>query len=157
MPKGVYRRPSVRERFWAKVSRTDGCWLWTGRLFGGGYGSLRVDGRRLLAHRVSWMLHFGEAPDDMCVCHRCDVRHCINPEHLFLGTHQANTLDAVAKGRFPKGETQGRSKLTESDVRDIRLRYESGVIGGNALAREYGLAQRTVWDVIQRKHWKHVA
>lgn len=156
MPKGVYRRPSVAERFWAKVQKTDGCWLWTGRPFGGGYGSLRVDDRRLLAHRVSWQLHFGAPPDDLCVCHKCDVRLCVNPAHLFLGTHQENSLDALAKGRHPRGETQGRAKLREADVLEIRRLHASGV-GGTAISKQYGLASRTVFDILQRKHWKHVA
>lgn len=156
MPKGVYLRASVEQRFFGKVRQTETCWLWTATLFGGGYGSLRVDGKRSLAHRVSWELHCGPIPAGMDVCHRCDVRHCVNPAHLFLGTPQDNTLDAVSKGRHPFGENQGRAKLTESDVVLARQMWAEGTPACR-LARYLGVTSRTMLDALHRKHWKHVA
>lgn len=156
MPKGVYQRESVAARFNQKVNKTDSCWLWTAKLFWSGYGSLRVDGKHVVAHRVAWELHHGPIPNGLEVCHRCDVRHCVNPDHLFLGTRRDNTLDAVAKGRHPRGELQGRAKLTEAQVMEARSMWASGV-PGNHLARRFGVASRTMWDVLYRKHWKHVA
>lgn len=79
-----------------------GCWLW--RATGGRrYGSLFVDGRREQAHRVSWLLHRGKIPDGLHVLHKCDTPLCVNPDHLFLGTHADNMADMKAKGRARSG------------------------------------------------------
>ena len=95
----------VLSRFNAKWTPDPGtgCWLWTASLTGPGYGQFGVKGRVELAHRVSYELHVGAIPDGLCVLHRCDVRHCVNPNHLFLGTHSDNSRDCVSKGRHGNG------------------------------------------------------
>lgn len=116
MPIGVYVRTKKRVyetrplelRFWPKVQKSDGCWLW---IAGGdgktGYGRIR-EGRAgrptLLAHRVAWELTFGPIPDGLFVCHHCDTPRCVRPDHLFLGTSDDNNKNAAAKGRFDKGD-----------------------------------------------------
>lgn len=87
---------------WDKVNFSeDGCWLWTGAVSGGGgYGNIRFEGKQTTPHRVSWILSFGEIPDGLMVCHSCDVRICINPNHLFLGTGSDNKQDEITKGRI---------------------------------------------------------
>jgi hypothetical protein len=107
------------ERFWDKVDRSagdDGCWLWTGRLDRGGYGSVwRGRKKRATpAHKFSFTSLRGEVPKDLQVLHRCDVRNCVNPKHLFLGTIADNMADKTAKGRQLKGEKIKASKLTEA-------------------------------------------
>ena len=100
----------VEERFWEKVQKTDGCWLWTGATIAAGYGELAVGQPRkpLRAHRLSWEMHHGPIPEGLLVLHHCDVRNCVRPEHLFLGTHQDNMADAYAKGRMrPWGWPRG--------------------------------------------------
>jgi len=86
---------SIEERFWAKVEKTDDCWLWTGATFGDGYGNCS----RLRAHRVSWELANGPVPGGLCVLHHCDRPLCVRPRHLFLGTRKDNSDDKIAKGR----------------------------------------------------------
>lgn len=94
---------TLRQRFNAKWKLDpSGCWLWTASVDKKGYGyirGVRRGGGCLKAHRVSWSLHFGAIPKGMSVCHRCDVRHCVNPAHLFLGDNATNNRDSWAKHR----------------------------------------------------------
>jgi len=102
-------RPTIADRFWAKVQKSDGCWLWTGRRQGpsgstafpdvGDYGTLKINGSWVRAHRISWEIHHGPIPDGTFVCHTCDTPPCVRPEHLWLGDAKANAEDMVAKGR----------------------------------------------------------
>src|SRR5581483_3046477 len=94
----------LAERFWAKVLKTDGCWLWQGAPAGkGGYGQLRINGnepKREQAHRISLRLAGIEIPVGMVVCHRCDNPPCVRPDHLFIGTYSDNMRDCYRKGRL---------------------------------------------------------
>lgn len=95
------------QRFWASFEPelNTGCWLWTASLAGAGYGQLYIDGRHVGAHRFSYQTFRGEVPRGMLVCHRCDTRPCVNPDHLFVGTYLDNLLDCIAKGRHRNGWT----------------------------------------------------
>jgi hypothetical protein len=132
-----------------------GCWLWTGALTRKGYGHMCLaSGKTMTAHRRSWQLHYGEIPPGMHVLHRCDVRCCVNPDHLFLGTNQDNTDDKVRKGRQGRmhGEKNHQAKLTEIDVRTILSMGGSNI----AIGRIFGVSNVLISRIRQRKAWRHV-
>ena len=143
------------DRFTSKFIKSDcGCWLWTASKTESGYGRFRYNGRSGRAHRFSYMFYRGKIPDGLHVCHTCDVRNCVNPEHLFLGTQKENIEDCARKGRLarPKGIQHGLSKLNPDLVRYI-LRSEKTQ---DALALELGVDQKTISRVKRRETWKHI-
>lgn len=146
-----------------KIDNKTGCWEWQGSKRGG-YGRLivgsRKDGTRRSdsAHRISYQLYNGEIPDMMEVCHKCDNRCCINPSHLFLGTHQENINDREKKGRNnpPRGIKNAKTKLSESDVIQIRTAHLAGKSFGK-LAEEYGVCKKTIQNAVSGKNWAYVS
>jgi len=145
---GLSNRLSLGEKFWSKVNKTADCWLWIGAVSVNGYGTLNTGKATQQAHRVSWQLHNGPIPKDLQVCHRCDIRNCVRPDHLFLGTATDNMQDMVRKGRQ-------NSKLDPSKVRDIRQRYAEGV-SAKDLATAHGVDRSLVHLIVKRKLWVHV-
>jgi len=118
-----------------------------------GYVYLRKDGRQVYAHRLAWEVEYGPIPKGTCVCHICDNPLCINPEHLFLGTHTDNMNDMVLKGRTQHGERRHSAKLTEDQVREIRqCRYWPQ----RELSNKFGVSQSTISVILAGKKWKHV-
>jgi hypothetical protein len=166
--------------FWKKVNK-DGptmphmespCWLWTAGRLRKGYGQFQVADKGRKAHRIAWLITNGQIPDGLCACHRCDVPACVNPSHLFLGTHADNAADRDAKGRNnqPKGATHfarlnpermargdknGNSKLTDSIVATILTSHASGVTQ-RLLAAQCGVSRSLLSAIIKRKIWRHV-
>lgn len=147
-------RQRFNERY--RVDSDTGCWLWTAGYSANGYGKLRVNGPLMGAHRLSYLLHVGEIPDGMCVCHRCDNPACVNPDHLFLGTHADNMKDKHKKGRCVgpdrKGSKNTRAKLTEKQVKGIRAANEARA----SLAKRYGVSCTTIYMIRSGKSWTHV-
>lgn len=149
-------------RFWRKVRKTARCWIWTAAANDMGYGKFSI-GRKfqnLYAHRVAWMLAFGQIPNGLCVLHRCDNTSCVRPDHLFLGTQLDNVRDMHAKGRARFGVTCGEdhkgSKLTTKQVQEIRARFTGRLGEKVALAREFGVSAPMITNVVTFKNWRHV-
>lgn len=143
------------KRLWSRTERVGDCLIWKGAKTWNGYGRLSINNEAKLAHRVAWELsNQQEIPDGMVICHSCDTRDCINPEHLFLGTYKDNMEDMVSKGRkaSKKGERNGRSKLTENDVSDIRLLLCFGMRQSD-VAKEYHVTRATICDIKHNRLW----
>lgn len=125
-------------RFWTKVQKGSTCWLWQGSRTPGGYGYIWFNGRLHGAHRIAWMLTHGQLPEKpLHVLHLCDIPPCVNPQHLFLGTHADNVRDAYQKGR------NGHAKLNQEAVITIRASTEPASV----LARRFGVGRTRIWAI----------
>ena len=180
-------------KFWSLVEKGDGCWLWQGELDDDGYGRFDVRGcrgglhRRVGAHRAAWVATCGAIPKGKLVLHHCDVRACVRPDHLFIGTHADNVADRVKKNRsargthngvhtkpecraygdknglrrhperVARGERQHLAKLTDAKVRKLRVTYAAGGVSQRALAVQYGVSQATISLVLKGRTWGHAA
>jgi len=147
-------RLSKEERFWKSVNKTAGCWLWTSSLDKDGYGAFRADHDGIMhtrAHRFSYALHKGKIPSLLAVCHTCDVRACVNPEHLFLGTNAENMDDKMAKGRHRviNGESHYKARLTEEQAQAILLDPRPH----SQIANAYNVARTTISSLKARYSW----
>lgn len=177
---------SPLERFFNKVQKSedpDGCWLWTAAKDRRGYGRFFPSGERWKAHRFSYAQLVGQIPAGLQVLHNCpggDNPSCVNPAHLWLGTHDENMADMSRKGRshaqahpetLARGERHGRHThpetiargedapnaiLTDEKVREIRRRFAQGGITKRALAAEFGTHETNIGFIVRREHWAHV-
>lgn len=155
---------TLGERFWKFVDKTDGCWIWNGSKQAKGYGLIQDTpikgarhGKTLLAHRVSYQMHYGDLGPGDYVLHSCDNPQCTNPLHLRKGTCSENIKEAFDKGRKKPnkqfGEASGKSKLTDDRVRFIKAHPE---LGHKAIADMFGLSPNCIRGVRIGRTWTHI-
>lgn len=149
-------------RFWDRVSVGDGCWEWMAGRVKAGYGVFWDGTRQVRAHRYSWELHKGPIPPGLNVCHHCDNPPCVNPDHLFVGSHADNVADRVGKGRTrtrtwdERGEINPAAKLTNVQVATIKAKGLAGYTIME-LASEFGVSFSNVAMILRGKTWSHIA
>ena len=133
------------ERFICKIEKTNTCWIWKAQIYPNGYGAFHIDGKNSLAHRASWMLHKGQVPKNKIVCHKCDNRKCVNPDHLFLGSYKDNTEDMIKKGRHAI-QKQILDNIQKREVIKMYLNH----IAQREIAKYFKVHQRTIWRIIHK-------
>lgn len=144
--------PTLIERFLGFVTiQTEGCWNWTGAT-AGGYGQFSCFGGRIQAHRFSYEVFVAGVNHMSLVCHRCDNKRCVRPDHLFEGTASDNMRDMIAKGKHPKSLSKYRAKLTADDVRAIRSADKTVT----QMAKDYGVSNATIQKARDGINWKNV-
>jgi hypothetical protein len=129
-----------------------GCWIWTGAFKDSGYGRLDINKKTYVAHRLSWTLFKGKIPKGSLICHKCDNRSCINPDHLFVGTYKDNMQDCLKKNRF---ESRATAKLKKEEVLKIRRLADAGASRAG-LARRFNVSRTLIHQIISRKIWNHI-
>lgn len=153
-----WKRRPVEQRFWERVQKSGGCWIWRGPFMKNGYGSIGMggrEGRREYAHRLSWILANGPIVDGLYVLHRCDVKACVRPDHLFLGTHADNMRDKALKGLavVASCENSPNAKFTNAQVLAIRQRAAEGAMY-KTLALQHRVHPSVISRIVNRKTWR---
>lgn len=153
--------PGIEKRFMAKViiSLESGCWEWNATKTLNGYGRIGINRKTMLAHRLSYLMYKGDIPNDLHICHSCDNRKCVNPDHLWAGTRQENMDDCVRKGRARgpnyKGSMVGTSKLSEEQVREIKVSLSDGASCAS-LGRKYSVTPQAISRIKFGHNWSHL-
>lgn len=144
---------NLLSRFWAKVSKSSGCWLWTAAIRNpaDGYGAFWIGGRHRTAHHVPWMMENGPIPPGLILAHKCDNPRCVRPSHLFLTNQAGNMADKVAKGRQARGQRGGNATLSDKQAAEIRASKARSV----DLAAQYGVHRTTIWAIRSGRIRKH--
>lgn len=140
----------------SKENKKTGCIEWqSGK--SAGYGRVNLNNSDDGAHRISYELNVGKIPKGLCVCHHCDNPSCINPDHLWLGTHADNVADMVNKGRgrSPIGENNGRATLTNEQVLQIRCLRDQGA-SNKELVKKFNSIPQIIERITNRRTWRHI-
>lgn len=147
---------SILDRFMKKVEKTPSCWKWIGSKYVSGYGEFR-SGDETRAHRASWSIFRGVIPKGLSVLHKCDIKDCVNPDHLFLGTQKDNVNDMIFKHRKARivGDDHGMSKLKVGDIFQIREMRKQGLLY-KEIAKQFGITPENVGYILRGITWTHI-
>jgi hypothetical protein len=148
-------RKNTKASLYANTIKNGDCWEWISPFNSGGYGVMRFNRKLWQTHRLSYVLSKGPIPEGMLVCHTCDNRKCINPDHLFLGTYKDNYDDSKQKGRNSRGEAHGNHVLDSDSVLEIRRLRNAGE-SLNSLARKFMVDKTTIDRAAKGICWNHV-
>ena len=158
----IKKESTVLKKFWERVEvkGENECWCWTGAKKPSGYGKFSINGKTQTTHRYSYFLHNNnKMPKNFC-CHTCDNRLCVNPKHLYDGTHTDNMRDASERHRFNHhGEHNTKSKLTEELVLSIRAEYKRDShrkSNAKELAEKYMVSKSAICRIISHATWSHI-
>lgn len=133
----------------------DKCWNWQGTIHSNGYGAFKVKGIPQHAHRIMYFYTYGEFDYTMEVCHKCDNQLCVNPSHLFIGTHYDNMQDRNSKGRQSKGEEHGMAFLTEENVFEM-IELSKGGLSARKIAKQFNCSHVQAWRIVTGKRWSYL-
>lgn len=141
---------SAECNFWFYVEKTESCWIWTAGGHKSGYGEFRFKGKFYRAHRYSYLIHKGEIPEGKIVCHDCDNPRCVNPNHIYAGSHAENGADNVDR------DNVGSRKLSKNEVINIKALLSSG-LNAHQISKLYNRSYCTIWNIKQGNTWKSVS
>lgn len=144
------------QSYWRRVTKTDNCWSWIGDIDKRyGYGRVNIKDKKYIASRVAWTIQHGSSPPrNKLVCHTCDNRRCVNPKHLFLGTHKQNSMDAANKRRMCHGAMHHLTTITALAVKQVRLAVSAGAKHRD-VAERFNLTRSAVGAIVTGKNWKY--
>ena len=151
---------STLERFYRYINKTDNCWLWVGGKNKAGYGTFHLGKGKQAAHRVSYQLHIGPIPESdeyhkTSVCHKCDNPSCVNPDHLFLGSHSDNMKDMVKKERnigYKSGGENINSSITDEIAKEIKY----GNFSYSKRPKHIDIGKSAFYSIRRGETWKHI-
>ena len=156
------KRGDIKEHLKKKIINysekcdVSGCWNWKMAKNSRGYAEISHNAKKERANRISYQAFKGEVPSHLFICHTCDNPACVNPDHLYIGTHQNNVDDKLKRNKQPRGEEIKLAKLTEKDILKIRELWEKRYMSQQKIADQFGVIQTTISRIVLRQTWKHI-